>query len=106
VVAELRVLTQQMVRRADDPFEAMQNRDATVELSGALKTVAVGLMKIANDLRLLNSGPRTGLNEIVLPEIQRDRASCRQSESRPFRSSHDGPPRRSSATMRPSRLRH
>jgi len=70
VVAELRVLTHQMVRRADDPFEAMQNRDAAVELSGALKTVAVGLMKIANDLRLLNSGPRTGLNEIVLPEVQ------------------------------------
>jgi fumarate hydratase class II len=70
VVAELRVLTHQMVRRADDPFEAMQNRDAAVELSGALKTVAVGLMKIANDLRLLNSGPRTALNEIVLPEIQ------------------------------------
>jgi fumarate hydratase class II len=70
VVAELRVLTRQMFRRADNPFEAMQNRDAAVELSGALKVVAVGLMKIANDLRLLNSGPRTALNEIVLPETQ------------------------------------
>ena len=56
-----------MFRRADNPFEAMQNRDAAVELSGALKIVAVGLMKIANDLRLLTSGPRTGLNEIELP---------------------------------------
>jgi len=70
VVTELRALTRQMFRRADDPFEAMQNRDAAVELSGALKVAAVGLMKIANDLRLLNSGPRTGLNEITLPETQ------------------------------------
>ncbi len=70
VIGELRALTGQMFRRAEDPFEAMQNRDAAVELSAALKVVAVGLMKIANDLRVLNSGPRTGLNEIVLPEIQ------------------------------------
>jgi len=70
VIAELRVLTGQMVRRADNPFEAMQNRDACVEASGALKTIAVGLMKIANDLRLMTSGPRTGLNEIELPATQ------------------------------------
>ncbi len=48
----------------------MQNRDAAVELSGALRTIAVGLMKIANDLRLLASGSRTGLNEIELPATQ------------------------------------
>jgi fumarate hydratase class II len=70
VVAELRVLTGHLFRRADNPFEAMQNRDACVELSGTLKAIAVGLMKIANDLRLLTSGPRTGLNEIALPAIQ------------------------------------
>src|SRR5262245_14141633 len=70
VVTELRTLTHQMFKRADNPFEAMQNRDAATELSGALKVLAVGLMKIANDLRLLNSGPRTALNEIVLPELQ------------------------------------
>ncbi len=70
VVTELRALTGHLFRRADNPFEAMQNRDACVELSGALKTVAVGLMKIANDLRLLTSGPRTGLNEIELPATQ------------------------------------
>jgi fumarate hydratase class II len=70
VVAELRALTRQMVRRADNPFEALQNRDAAVELSGALRVLAVGLMKIANDLRLLSSGPRAGLNEIVLPDLQ------------------------------------
>ena len=70
VVAELRALTGHLFRRADNAFEALQNRDACVELSGALKTIAVGLMKIANDLRVLTSGPRTGLNEITLPATQ------------------------------------
>jgi fumarate hydratase class II len=69
-VAELRRLTGHLVRRAENPFEAMQNRDACVELSGAIRVVAVGYMKIANDLRLLASGPRTGLAEIELPAIQ------------------------------------
>jgi fumarate hydratase, class II len=54
-----------------DPFEAQGARDALVEASGALKTVAVSLTKIANDLRLLGSGPRTGLAEIMLPELQK-----------------------------------
>jgi fumarate hydratase class II len=70
VVAELRALTGHLFRRAENAFEAMQNRDAAVELSGALKITAVGLMKIANDLRLMSSGPRTGLNEIQLPATQ------------------------------------
>jgi fumarate hydratase class II len=70
VVTELRALTGHLFRRAENAFEAMQNRDACLELSAALKTVAVGLMKIANDLRLLTSGPRTGLNEIALPATQ------------------------------------
>ncbi len=70
IIAELRVLTGRLFRRAENPFEAMQNRDACVELSAALRTVAVGLMKICNDLRLLASGPRTGLNEIELPATQ------------------------------------
>ncbi len=70
VVTELRTLTGNLFRRADNPFEAMQNRDACVELSGMLKTIAVGLLKIANDLRLLTSGPRTGFNEIELPATQ------------------------------------
>ncbi|MFQ5665971.1 MAG: class II fumarate hydratase [Candidatus Binatia bacterium] len=69
-VAELRPLTGQLFRQAENMFEALQNRDACVALSGALKTIAVGLMKIANDLRLLTSGPRTGLAEIVLPATQ------------------------------------
>src|SRR5215216_3604078 len=54
-----------------DPFEAQANRDALVELSGALKTVAVSLLKIANDLALMGSGPRAGLAELRLPELQK-----------------------------------
>jgi fumarate hydratase class II len=54
-----------------DPFEAQANRDALVELSGALKVVAVSLIKIAGDLALMGSGPRTGIGEIFLPELQK-----------------------------------
>jgi len=54
-----------------DPFEAQAARDALVEVSGALKVVAVSLTKIANDLRLMGSGPRAGLAEIFLPELQK-----------------------------------
>src|SRR5438270_10585845 len=53
-----------------DPFEAQAARDGIVEASGALKTVAVSLTKIANDIRFLGSGPRAGLAEIALPELQ------------------------------------
>jgi fumarate hydratase class II len=54
-----------------DPFEAQGNRDALVELSGALKVVAVSLTKIANDLALMGSGPRAGIGELYLPELQK-----------------------------------
>ncbi len=54
-----------------DPFEAQAARDGIVEASGALKTVAVSLTKIANDIRYLGSGPRAGLAEIALPELQK-----------------------------------
>jgi fumarate hydratase, class II len=54
-----------------DPFEAQAARDALVEVSGALKVVAVSLTKIANDIRLMGSGPRAGLAEIALPELQK-----------------------------------
>ncbi len=54
-----------------DPFESQAARDSLVETSGALKTVAVSLTKIANDLRLMGSGPRAGLAEILLPELQK-----------------------------------
>lgn len=53
---------------ADNKFEAMASHDALVEISGVLNCIAVGLNKIANDIRLLASGPRTGLGELVLPE--------------------------------------
>ncbi|WP_299041704.1 class II fumarate hydratase [uncultured Tateyamaria sp.] len=53
---------------APNKFEALAAHDAMVEMSGALKTVAVSLFKIANDIRLLGSGPRCGLGELVLPE--------------------------------------
>ena len=53
------------------PFEAQGARDALVELSGALKTVAVSCTKIANDIRWMGSGPRAGLAEINLPELQK-----------------------------------
>jgi len=55
---------------AADHFEAQGSRDALVELSGALKVVATSLIKIANDIRWLSSGPRTGLAELSLPAIQ------------------------------------
>ena len=54
-----------------DPFEAQAARDALVEVSGALKVVAVSYTKIANDLRLMGSGPRAGLAELFLPELQK-----------------------------------
>jgi fumarate hydratase class II len=54
-----------------DPFESQAARDGLVEASGALKTLAVSLTKVANDLRFLGSGPRAGLAEISLPELQK-----------------------------------
>jgi len=55
----------------EDPFEAQANRDALVELSGALKVVAVSMTKIAQDLALMGSGPRAGIGELFLPELQK-----------------------------------
>ena len=59
------------VRAPEDPFEAQGNRDALVELSGMLKVVAVSLTKIANDLAWMGSGPRAGIGELLLPELQK-----------------------------------
>jgi fumarate hydratase class II len=55
----------------EDPFESNGNRDALVELSGALKVLAVSVTKIANDIALMGSGPRAGIGELVLPELQK-----------------------------------
>jgi len=57
-------------REASDHFEAQGARDASVEMSGILKTIAVSLIKIANDIRWLASGPRCGIGELKLPEVQ------------------------------------
>jgi fumarate hydratase class II len=63
-------LTKLRFRQADNHFEAQGGKDAIVEASGILKTIAVSLTKIANDIRLLASGPRCGIGEIRLPETQ------------------------------------
>jgi len=58
------------VRETDNHFQAQNTLDAVLEASGSLRTAAVGLMKIANDIRWLGSGPRAGLGELALPEVQ------------------------------------
>ncbi len=63
--------TKLVISAPADPFEAQGNRDGLVEASGALKVVAVSLTKISNDLRWMGSGPRAGLAEIFLPELQK-----------------------------------
>jgi fumarate hydratase class II len=70
VIAEVSRATGLPLREARDHFEAQGARDALVEASGALRTVAVSLNKIANDLRWMGSGPRAGLAEIHLPDLQ------------------------------------
>jgi fumarate hydratase class II len=70
VIAELVALTDLPFTEARDHFEAQGARDGLVETSGALKTIAVSLTKIANDLRWMGSGPRAGLGEIRLPDLQ------------------------------------
>lgn len=59
-----------LFRPADNPFAAIASQDTAVELSGQLRTTAVALLKIANDLRWMNSGPVAGLGEVRLPELQ------------------------------------
>jgi fumarate hydratase, class II len=68
---ELTKQTKLKIAAPADPFEAQGSRDALVELSGALKVVAVSLTKIAQDLALMGSGPRAGLGELYLPELQK-----------------------------------
>ena len=70
VIEELSTLTGQPFTEARNHFEAQGTRDSLVELSGVLKTIAVGLTKICNDLRWMSSGPTTGLAEIHLPDLQ------------------------------------
>jgi fumarate hydratase, class II len=70
VIAKVAKATKLDLKEAKNHFEAQGAQDATVEVSGALKTVAVSFVKIANDLRWMNSGPRAGLAEIRLPDLQ------------------------------------
>jgi fumarate hydratase class II len=70
VIAEVAAATGLPLTEARDHFEAQGARDGIVETSGQLRTIAVGLTKIANDLRWMASGPRTGLAEISLPDLQ------------------------------------
>jgi fumarate hydratase class II len=70
VIAKVAQATGLALREAKNHFEAQGAQDATVEMSGALKTVAVSFVKVANDLRWMNSGPRAGLAEIRLPDLQ------------------------------------
>jgi len=70
VVSALEKLTGVKFRSAENYFEGISSQDASVELSGQLKTLACSLMKIANDLRLMNSGPLAGIGEIELPALQ------------------------------------
>jgi len=70
VIAEVATATGLPLTEARNHFEAQGARDALVELSGQLRTIAVSLTKIANDLRWMGSGPRAGLGEINLPDLQ------------------------------------
>ena len=70
VAARISEATGVKFREAKNHFEAQASKDAVVQASGALKTVSVSLIKIANDIRWLGSGPRCGFGEILLPAIQ------------------------------------
>jgi len=70
VIAKVAAATGLELKEAADHFASQGAMDATVEMSGAIKTVAVSFVKIANDLRWMNSGPRAGLAEIRLPDLQ------------------------------------
>ena len=70
VITELNRRTGLELSEAADHFEAQGARDALVELSGQLKTIAVSLTKICNDLRWMGSGPNTGLGELFIPDLQ------------------------------------
>ena len=71
-------MTGVIIRETDNHFQAQAALDATVEASGILKTIAISLHKIANDVRFLACGPRAGLGEITVPEVQPVVRSCRE----------------------------
>lgn len=70
VIREINKITKKRFEKSKNFFNASQNQNVEAEVSGVLKSVAIGLSKISNDLILLSSGPNTGLNEIILPAVQ------------------------------------
>lgn len=70
VASQVSQITGLPFKAAPNKFEALAAHDALVELSGALNVIACSIMKIANDIRLLASGPRSGLGELILPELE------------------------------------
>jgi fumarate hydratase class II len=70
IATEISKITNLDFREADNHFEAQATQDSIVHLSGSLKTLSVSLYKIANDIRWLGSGPRSGLGELILPAVQ------------------------------------
>ncbi len=87
---------------ARDHFEAQGARDGLVEASGALKTVAVSLTKVCNDLRWMGSGPRAGLGEIAIPDLQPGSSIMPGKVNPVICEATSWSARRSSATTRPS----
>jgi fumarate hydratase class II len=76
VIERLREATGLPLSEARNHFEAQGARDGLVETSGQLRTIAVGFYKIVNDIRWMGSGPRAGLRELHLPDLQPARRSC------------------------------
>ena len=70
VAKQISLLTKLDFQETENHFEAQANQDSAVEVSGALKVIAVSISKIANDIRLMGTGPRCGLGELILPPIQ------------------------------------
>ena len=71
---------------AENKFESLAGHDALVEVSGLLKTVACSLMKVANDIRLMGSGPRCGIGELILPANEPGSSIMPGKEIHPMRS--------------------
>ena len=76
VIARLAEATELPLTEARNHFEAQGARDALVEASGQLRTIGIGLYKMANDIRWMGSGPRAGLRELRIPDLSRGRRSC------------------------------
>jgi len=83
VAAKIAELTGLPFITAENKFESLATHDAIVEAHGALKTLAVSLMKIANDIRFLSSGPRCGIGEIFIPENEPVHPLCRGKSIQP-----------------------